>query len=406
MFDVAVIGGGIMGAPTARILSERGFRVALIASPEPEDVSRHQGPFGAHYDVSRLTWLLHRDPIDTQLSVRSQQAMEDIDRRVGGILDAPGYLFATAPGRDEGAMELAAETPGIEIFDAAGLAHAYPMLHFPPDVVGFGESGLSGVMNPRALVAAEQRMAVEAGARLIPLEAVNVEPGAPVSVTLSDARTVTATKVVVAAGAFANRPGLLPRPLALRLKQETVLLAELDEDEAARLSDYPTMIYQPDVAEITEVYSVPPTRHPDQKIYLKWGCNTLGDRWVEEFDDIAAWYRAGDSDSLIGMIRPHVERVIPGIRALSWTTRRCVIAYTAHGKPYIDEVVPDQVYVAVGGNGHSAKWSYALGELAAGLVATGRWTGTLPRDPFRVRYLDEVATWDSRDLWSERSKQQ
>ena len=403
MFDVAVIGGGIMGAPTARILSEQGFRVALIASREPEDPAHHRGPFGAHYDVSRLTWLLHSDPLETGLSLRSQRALQVLERRFGGILSAPGYLYAAAPGRDEGSLEAARRNPDIDLLDAGGLARQYPLLRFPDNVVGFGEAGPSGVMNPRAVVAAEQRLAVEAGAQVIAIDAVGVEVGTEVTVGLSDGRSVRARKAVVAAGGFSNRPGLLPRPVALRLKQETVLLAELDEAEARRLAEHPTLIYQADLSEIGDIYSTPPARYPDGRTYLKWGCNTIADRWIEKYEDIGKWYRRGNSDSQIDLIRPHVERVIPGLRASSWVTQRCVIAYTAHGKPYIDELVADRLYVAVGGNGHSAKWSFALGELAAALVTTGEWGGALPRGPFRVRYMDEVKSWHSRELWRERS---
>ena len=406
MFDVAVIGGGIMGAPTARILSEQGFSVALIAQPEPVDTRSHEGPFGAHYDVSRLTWLLHLDPVETELSERAQADMERTHDLFGGILSSPGYLFASAPGRDEGRLAIAAADPGITLLDAAGLAKAYPILSFPPDVLGFGEAGPSGIMNPRALVAAEQQTAIDAGAELISTDALRVEIGGSVNVHLSDGSRVEARKAVVATGAFSNRPGLLPRPLALKLKQETVLLAELDNQEATRLAAYPTLVYQPDVREISDVYSAPPIRYPDGKTYLKWGCNTLGDLWADGYDDIARWYRSGRSDDHIGHIRPHFESVIPGIRANSWTTQRCVITYTAHGKPYIDELVSGRLYVAVGGNGHSAKWSPALGALAAQLVAGEGWSDSLPPDPFRVVFADEVqddpSSWEIRDLWSDR----
>ena len=86
MFDVAVIGGGIMGAPAARFLAEAGMRVAVVASPEPDDPAVHDGPFGAHYDVSRLTWLSHSDPVETDLSVRSQAAMAALDGPESDIL--------------------------------------------------------------------------------------------------------------------------------------------------------------------------------------------------------------------------------------------------------------------------------------------------------------------------------
>ena len=56
----------------------------------------------------------------------------------------------------------------------------------------------------------------------------------------------------------------------------------------------------------------------------------------------------------------------------------------------------------MGGNGHSAKWSPALGGLAAGLVE-GAWDDTMPRHAFEVVFEGDETTWEGRDLWSERS---
>ncbi len=72
-------------------------------------------------------------------------------------------------------------------------------------------------------------------------------------------------------------------------------------------------------------------------------------------------------------MRAALEGIIPGLRAQSWHTKRCLITYTPHGKPFIDAVVPGQVYVATGGNGSSAKSSDAIGRLAASLAWQDAW---------------------------------
>lgn len=47
-------------------------------------------------------------------------------------------------------------------------------------------------------------------------------------------------------------------------------------------------------------------------------------------------------------------------------THRCVITRTAHKRPYIDEIEPGRLYVAVGGNGQGAKAADEVGRLVAG----------------------------------------
>ena len=389
-----------MGAPAARLLAAGGMRVALIASPEPTGQAKDGEPFGAHYDVSRLTWLSHTDPIETELSVRSQRAMAALDASEGGIFSGTGSLFVAAPGRDEGRIE-SARALGIEILDASQLQEAFPLMQFPSDVHGFRDVSAPGIMNPRAVVAAEQRAAVAAGATMFSTHATQVVNESGMAVHMADGRVCTARRVLVAAGAFSNQAGLLPRPLALRMKQETVLLARLTDEAAARLSVYPSTVYQLASTEISDVYSCPPLRYPDGSMCLKWGCNTLEDRWLHSIDEITDWYRGGDSDSVGEIIRPYMEAFIPAMEASGWVTNRCAVTYTAHGKPYIDEV-EDKIYVAVGGNGHSAKWSPVLGSMAAELILDGAWNEAIPRDPFRAVFEGEESGWDIRDLWKDR----
>ena len=269
MFDVAVIGGGIMGAPAAHALAERGLRVALVASPEPAEPRTHTGPFAAHYDVSRLTSRTQTDPLETALSDRSLEAFEALHAEVGGVIRAYGALFLTAPGLDEGRLTAAIDG-GAQILDAVALRERYDFLHIPDDVVGFVEEGLPGIIDPRHVVATYVSRAVAAGAELFATHAEAINTTSPFTITIGTQDTIAAERVLVAAGAFSNRPGLLPRPLALRFKREVVALAELSPKEAAALSNYPPLVYQIAATDISNVYSAPPLSYPDGSIRLKW----------------------------------------------------------------------------------------------------------------------------------------
>jgi sarcosine oxidase len=196
-----------------------------------------------------------------------------------------------------------------------------------------------------------------------------------VVVTTAESGRLRGGKVLVAAGAYSNGFGLLERPLSLRLKQEYVIRAALPEREVARLRAMPPIVYRIDHPRVADLYILPPVQYPDGRYYLKMGANTVLDAFVETVEAINNWYRAGNSDAMLDEMRTVVLELFPGLAADSWQSHRCVITRTAHGRPYIDAVVPGRVYAAVGGNGQGAKAADEIGRLAARLVAEGEAAG-------------------------------
>lgn len=397
-YDVVVVGGGIFGAPAARALAERGLSVAVVVSPEPEDPRTHTGPFGAHYDVSRLTWRTHADPTHMAMSDHALAAFQSMHERHGGIILSHGSLFLTAPGRDEGRLATA-ESEGFDILSADAVMEQFPFLAVPEDVVGFFEADLPSIIDPRVVIAAELATAESLGAHVIRTHATEVRDDGMVRLANGDG--LMGGSVLVAAGGFSNLPGLLPTPLALRLKRESVLLAHLDGAATERLAEYPALVYQIAAREISDIYSSPPLPYPDGSVALKWGANTLADEWLADHDAVLEWYRGGDSDPAGTLIRPHMEATLPTMNATSWSTHRCAITYTSHGKPYMDRI-GERLFVSVGGNGHSAKWAPTLGDMAAGLVAEGAWDLAVPADEFQAVLQGEETSWHHRDLWADR----
>jgi sarcosine oxidase len=324
------------------------------------------------------------------------------------VFTGPGHLFVSRPEDDEGMGETVRNLPpghGVDTLDESALAERFPAMRLQPGMVGYQEPAAGACLNPRALVAAQIRAATAAGAHVVTAPAVAVSTEATSTVTLDDGSRIECRKVLLATGAFTNGSDLLGQPLAMRMKTEIVLLAELDEDEADRLANLPPMHYAIRDDSVADIYTAPPTAYPDGSVLFKWGVNTIRDRWVGSPAEIADWYRNGDSDASIPMIRPSMEATYPGLEVLGWRTHRCVVAYTGHGLPYIDTLVPGQVYLAVGGNGRSAKWADPLGALAASLVASGAWVDPLPADRFRMRFEGEVEVWACRDLLIDRRPQ-
>lgn len=392
-----------MGAAAARCLAREDIDVAVIAPPEPHPDAAETGPYGAHYDVSRLAWILHTDEVETELARRSIAAIDEIEAYSDRpIFSRSGQLFIAERGIEEArvaAAEAAAKMGAMELLPTDEAALRFQGLSIPGDARVMLEPAPSGWFNPRELVAAQLRAAVQSGAQQFRQPAVRIKDDV---VTLRDGRTIEGKKVLVANGAYVNTPGLLPRPVALRLKTETVLMAEIDQREASRLQSIPPMIYALHDRGVDDVYTAPPMRYPDGRILMKWGANTIMDRWVDTPEEIDEWYRSTAHPDAIDVMASSMLRTYPGLDVQGFQTLHCVVGYTGHGMPYIDIIEPGKLYIAAGGNGHSAKWSAALGELAASLVLNDEWVDPLPGHLFNVQWDGDVTTWAGKDLLSTR----
>jgi sarcosine oxidase len=187
----------------------------------------------------------------------------------------------------------------------------------------------------------------------------------------------------VASGAFAAGSDLLPAPVALRAKSEVYVMAELDDQQAADLDAMPCINTTIDHPQLADLYVLPPIRYPDGRMYLKFGANTMIDRWLPNPGAVRAWYDRGSDDGPLPAFREALTGLLPGVRVRAWHTRRCADAYTAHRHPYIDLLGPGRLAIALGGNGRGAQAADAVGQLTAGLALTGHWPSGLPRDAFR-----------------------
>ncbi len=405
MIDLIVVGAGIMGSAAARHAALAGARVLIIGEPEPITPAQHDGLFGAWHDVSRLASRLHGDPDDAELSRRSMLGIAELE--AGGaeqILSPVGYLYAAAPGFDTPMRQRLAARSGlaVETLSSDELQQRYTNLSFGPNVSGYYEPSPSGYLNPRRLVRAQLTAAVAAGATLCRETAQGVELTASGVVVHAGGRDYAAARAVLCTGAFSNTTAFLPRPLALRLKTETVLLSELTETSAAQFTQMPVVHYEIDSPTIASIYCVPPITMADGKILMKFGANSRHDVEVGS-DAVGSWYRSGPSDQALGDMRHACQAMFPGIEAVGSQTARCVITYTPTRNPVIDTLVEGRLFAAIGGNGHSAKWCDGIGGLTASLALHGTWDDqTIGPDRFRAQFADQPQQWDLAKLVSER----
>ncbi|MCB0000298.1 MAG: FAD-binding oxidoreductase, partial [Anaerolineales bacterium] len=122
---------------------------------------------------------------------------------------------------------------------------------------------------------------------------------------------------------------------------------------------------------------------PDGHFYLKMGCDTAADQTLPDLDAIREWIIQGDSDVHKAELAAALQAIIPGVNVQSWHTKRCLITYTPHGKPYVDQL-DEQLFVVTGGNGTSAKCADTLGFLAAQLMTGQNWDTAFERATFQA----------------------
>ncbi|MEZ4594704.1 MAG: FAD-dependent oxidoreductase [Chloroflexota bacterium] len=381
MFDVLVIGKGLMGTAAARYLQAFGANTAVLGPDEPQNPQTHDGVFASHYDQGRITRRLSKDLAWATLADRSMAQYRELETRSGiNFYEPTGGLFVGPADGSHAYWQQAAaigQRFGVAYDELSSdeLAARLPRLHFPAGFAGILEHAPAGYINPRGLIGAQLAVFAAQGGTILRETAVTVTHH-PTHLTIqtNEGNQYETRKLLIAAGGFSNCFGLLERPLPLRLKTETIILAEVDEAEAARLGDMPTVIYEIESPDLDGIYLLPPILYPDGRFYLKMGCDTHLDQTLpHDLEAIRRWFIHGDSDAILPAMRAALESIIPRLRAQSWQTKRCLITYTPHGKPLIDAVVPGQVYVATGGNGSSAKSSDAIGQLAASLTWHGTW---------------------------------
>jgi len=381
--DFLIIGIGMFGAATARYLAPYAT-VTVVGREARTDGSRE---YGAHHDEGRIIGDLSRDIAWSELNRQARDGMTELDPALitpCGALTVtthdgpgyPGYLGVAAQLRQHGGTDIRTLTP-----DAARVG--FPMTRFGPDETILHQP-TAGHLSPRRYVSLATQSALANGATIIAgtVRALRTSTTG-VEAELDDGRRLRAEAAIVASGAFAAGSHLLPVPVALRAKSEVYAMAELDDQQAAELSAMPCITRTISHPRLADLYVLPPIRYPGGHTYLKFGANTMTDRWLPDPAAVRAWYDHGGDDGSLAALREVLADLLPEVRVRSWHTRRCADAYTAHGRPYIDVPEPGRLIVALGGNGRGAQAADAVGQLTSRLALTGRWQSSLPHDAFR-----------------------
>lgn len=391
-FKFIVIGCGMMGAAAARHLSKVTDGIALIGPGEPADPKTHQGVFASHYDEARITRTIDPDPVWALLANRSIARYGEIEDQSGiSFYHRTGCLMV-APERASGHAYIrricaAAETLGTEaeLVSAADLSRRFPYFGFEPGCEGVLEAGEAGYINPRALVAAQSRIAERQGVRRIAETVVSVrDEGGLVVVRTAEGATYLAEKALVAAGGFSIAEGLLGESLQMSVYARTVTFFEIREDELGRYAGMPSLIYEPrDPSK--HIYMLPPVRYPDGKVYLKIG-GDCDDLMLTSDAEMRAWFRSGGRDSARAHHLAVMEHLVPDIDRTRVSTAACVVSMTPTGYPVIAYTQSPRIALLTGGCGAAAKSSDEIGRLGAELLQAGHMEGQGYPVPFSARF--------------------
>ncbi|MGH1491334.1 MAG: NAD(P)/FAD-dependent oxidoreductase [Acidimicrobiales bacterium] len=362
-FDVAVVGGGMIGSAAARHLAEAGLSVVVVTAPEPDetDLSSTAGPFSSHADAARITRVIDSDPIWAGLAAASIARYEDLETRSGiRFHDPVGLVWAKLAETSTGAVDDAAsrgadvrpvsprwvlDNTGIAIPENSGQTCVF-------------EGAPAGLVDPRRLVQAELTLAIRAGAAEVegPATGLRQMHG---SVRVSGPfGEVQANRVLLASGMYGAE--LLDTELELIRWPRTIVRAEIDCP-----ANLPSLIVeQVDRQHIDHIYWTPPVRYPDGRIMLKIGGTHATAQPLQRVEQIAEWFQSGGSEDEAADLRATIDGLLPGATVHSWEAVPCVVTKTPTGYPHVGWI-DDHVAVAVAGNGSAAKSCDEIGRLAS-----------------------------------------
>ncbi|KAL5004169.1 hypothetical protein ScPMuIL_017625 [Solemya velum] len=413
MYDIVVVGAGMIGSAAGRYASSiPNLKVCLIGPDEvtERNIDDPHDVFGAYYDEGRITRSTDPDRVWSILARRSIDRYREIEKLSGiKFYEERGFLSVGTVGNAyiEQVQQCVTEQ-GIRCNkDVRKLKEQFPYLDLPRNDKWIFEMSQAGIINPRRLVNAQQKMALKNGCDIVRgivnkvTRCVDNNGDYVMRIQTDTGEECVAKKVLLAPGAFTASRDLLGTDLVpdVYLKPTNVCLAEITESDAQMLRSMPAVTYfgkgnkgwWDDIASNERgnsgFYMLPPIRYPDGKYYLKLGnCPEFqGNNDIQTAADLKTWYCLKDETVLSKALGRLIQTLIPGVKMKSFKPDRCVIVETPTSRPYLD-MLHSQLGLVTGGNGWAAKSSDEIGRLAVGMIMGGIQDEELTADMFTTRY--------------------
>lgn len=354
----------------AKYLSQSKQNVLLIGPDE--EISEKEGiVFSSHYDQSRVQRIIGKDETWTMLNQQSANEYDSLENTTGIQFHSNvGCIYVNPYGRDaylDKVPTLAKKfNQNYQSFsDSKGIHSSFPDLNFPAASNGIFEPSPSGYINPLLLIKAQLKVFENNGGEILNDTVTDISyTNNEIKISTINGDIYYSKKILLTAGAFTNFFNLLKRKLALKLKGETNIRARVSVNEAQRLEKIPSLLYEIMVPGIQNIYLIHPLQYPDGNYYVKMGANFPGDILFDSLDDIRDWFKSESNYRDLKTMNDALMKIIPSLSIKECALKKCIVAFTTHGKPYIGEANKGLYFVA-GGNGYSAMCSDALGKIAA-----------------------------------------
>lgn len=396
MYDIIIVGKGLIGCAAAKYISRTNLKMAIIGPDEPKDYSNAE-IFASHYDSGRVLRQLGKNSAMANINLIALKEYPALEEESGiDFHQQNGCLYVNPYGVDD-YLENAEERAISHCIkvnryrDSKSIHQDFAFLNFPKESQGVFESGPSGHVNPRQLINAQLKIVQKNGGDIIQDIVINVSYKKDyVLVETSNSHIYRANKIIFALGAFTNHFNLLKRKLDLILKSETVILAQLEIDEVKRLSHMPSLLFEVNTPFIEGIYATQPIKYPDGNFYLKMGANTPNDIYFNsDLSEIKNWFANGNSDVNIPVLKEYLQQIVPDFKINRVLSKRCILTRTKHplGNPYIDIIKENQAFLAIG-NGWSGGNSDGIGNIIANLAIEGKYPLGISGKDFAPVYIN------------------
>ncbi|WP_207590700.1 FAD-dependent oxidoreductase [Halomontanus rarus] len=343
--EVAVVGGGAVGATAAYDLARQGADVTVY----------DRGPIasGSSGRAAGICYDAFADGLDADIAGDGIERFRDLSGDdTFPFVECP-YVWLAREGDDRNADAIREQVSrmqdhGVIAFemDAAALAERFPSLR-TDDVAVAGIAGAAGYTDPTSYTACLAAAANGAGATLETNTPVEIRTDPPRVVPAGSAREREVDAVLVAAGAHTRRV-LETAGLSVAMKPYRVQALVADGD-----------LTEPMCYDATDEFYVRP--HLDGLL--------AGDGTEEIEADLEEWDRDADDGFATGLTERVAHRfpdleLAPDAVDRSWAG---LCTATPDRDPLVGELA-DGIYVATGFHGHGFMRAPAIGERVAGQI--------------------------------------
>lgn len=366
-FDVAVIGGGVMGCAAAGAIAARNERVILF---ETAEIGHKKG---SSHGQTRIIRLAYSDADYVALCRAAYPAWNRLEEEAGEpLLHITGGLdiaAGAAPSWQATAAAMKAARVPHEVLDRAGIARYFPQFRLPENAVGLFQPD-AGVLHADRCLAALADGARRSGAHLKEHEAVLSVRSLAAGFELNTMKgAYRADRLVIAAGVETGGTLRgLGLDLPLTVSKEQVAYFRPRERALFGAGTFPVFILHLGGKLLSSGF--PLIREDGMKLMIE------NKRAVADDDD------AVDLRLLVELER-QVRRILPGLDPEAARVETCRYTLTPDEDFIIDRHPGDpRVTIISACSGHGFKFAPLFGEAVADL-ATHR-TPAIELDPFRI----------------------